>query len=326
MTKYLTMQKRHMTLLLTLLLVLLITVSGFAWNVKTVTIEADGQTQTIKTHLNSASGILRDAGISMGAKDAVLTSTQTLQDGTVITVLRAFPVNVTVNGKTSTVMTVQHTARGLADELGYKAPNYVPSGDEGEVLKAGSSISIAHVTSRSVKETERQIDVQEVRQRDDTMHIGETQVVQEGTPGVEQVREEVLYENGKEIKRRIIQKTPLKEMVPTIIKEGGRDSIETSRGNMRYKEVLTMEASAYLPGDGDGRGITATGMVARRGVVAVDPDVIPLGTRLYIPGYGVAIAADTGGAIVSNRIDLLMEDYGEAMNFGRRSVEVYILQ
>ena len=90
--------------------------------------------------------------------------------------------------------------------------------------------------------------------------------------------------------------------------------------------MLTIEASAYLPGDGDGRGITANGMVARRGVVAVDPDVIPLGTRLYISGYGVAIAADTGGAIVGNRIDLLMEDYGEAMNFGRRSVEVYILQ
>jgi len=92
-----------------------------------------------------------------------------------------------------------------------------------------------------------------------------------------------------------------------------------------YQAVYTMEATAYLPSDGVGSGITATGMYAARGVVAVDPSVIPLGTRLYIPGYGEAIAADTGGAIIGNRIDLCMESYGEAMQFGRRYVEVYVL-
>ena len=53
--------------------------------------------------------------------------------------------------------------------------------------------------------------------------------------------------------------------------------------------------------------------------------MIPLGTRLYIPGYGEAIAADTGGAIVGDRIDLCMEYYGQAMDFGRRYVTVYVL-
>ena len=60
-------------------------------------------------------------------------------------------------------------------------------------------------------------------------------------------------------------------------------------------------------------------------IVAVDPDVIPLGTRLFIPGYGEAVAADTGGAIIGNRIDLVMDSYGEAMDFGRRDVTVYVL-
>jgi 3D (Asp-Asp-Asp) domain-containing protein len=59
--------------------------------------------------------------------------------------------------------------------------------------------------------------------------------------------------------------------------------------------------------------------------VAVDPNVIALGTRLFIPGYGLALAADTGGAIVGNRIDLCMEDYDDAWYFGRRMVKVYIL-
>jgi 3D (Asp-Asp-Asp) domain-containing protein len=86
-----------------------------------------------------------------------------------------------------------------------------------------------------------------------------------------------------------------------------------------------MEATAYIASDGNGDGITAMGLVAQHGVVAVDPGVIPLGTRLYIPGYGEAIAADTGGAIYGNRIDLCMNSYGEAMNFGRRYVTVYVL-
>ncbi len=92
-----------------------------------------------------------------------------------------------------------------------------------------------------------------------------------------------------------------------------------------YVAVMTMEATAYLPTDGDGYGITATGIPATYGVVAVDPSIIPLGSRLYIPGYGEAIAADTGGAIVGYRIDLCMESYDECMQFGRRDVTVYVL-
>ena len=93
----------------------------------------------------------------------------------------------------------------------------------------------------------------------------------------------------------------------------------------RSSRAIVMEASAYLAGDGDGAGITATGVPAVRGIAAVDPDVIPLGTRLFIPGYGEAIAADTGGAIVGNKIDLVMDSYGEAMDFGRQDVTVYVL-
>jgi 3D (Asp-Asp-Asp) domain-containing protein len=88
---------------------------------------------------------------------------------------------------------------------------------------------------------------------------------------------------------------------------------------------MTMEATAYIPSDGGGSGITATGMVAQHGVIAVDPNVIPLGSRVFIPGYGMAVAADTGGAIRGNRIDLCMNTYREAINFGRGVVEVYIL-
>ena len=94
---------------------------------------------------------------------------------------------------------------------------------------------------------------------------------------------------------------------------------------MNYTAVMAMEATAYLPTDGDGAGMTAMGIPATYGVVAVDPSIIPLGSRVYIPGYGEAIAADTGGAIVGYCIDLCMESYAQAMDFGRRVVTVYVL-
>ncbi|MBQ7477205.1 MAG: 3D domain-containing protein [Selenomonadaceae bacterium] len=109
------------------------------------------------------------------------------------------------------------------------------------------------------------------------------------------------------------------------------DEIETVNLNygteeeFNYTAVMSMEATAYLPSDGGGSGMTAMGIPATYGVVAVDPSIIPLGTRLYIPGYGMAIAADTGGAIVGYCIDLCMESYAEAMDFGRRVVTVYVL-
>ena len=102
--------------------------------------------------------------------------------------------------------------------------------------------------------------------------------------------------------------------------------VETPQGYLDYSESLNMEATAYLPTDGGGAGITAMGIPATYGIVAVDPDVIPLGSRVYIPGYGEALAADTGGAIYGYRIDLCMEDYYQAMDFGRRNVTVFVLK
>ncbi|WP_078791777.1 peptidoglycan-binding protein [Megasphaera cerevisiae] len=88
---------------------------------------------------------------------------------------------------------------------------------------------------------------------------------------------------------------------------------------------IVMDATAYTAEDPGNSGYTASGQRLQRGMVSVDPSVIPLGTRLYIEGYGYAVAEDTGGSIVGNRIDLAMDSTNEALNFGRRSVVVYVL-
>ena len=86
-----------------------------------------------------------------------------------------------------------------------------------------------------------------------------------------------------------------------------------------------VEATAYSPFDPGVGTHTARGNIVRRGIIAVDPRFIPLGTRVYIPGYGEAVADDTGGAIVGNRIDIAFDTYDEAMRFGRQHIEIYIL-
>lgn len=161
-------------------------------------------------------------------------------------------------------------------------------------------------------------------ERVDTLPKGEEKVLQEGTVGLDEVEEEIHYKQGDVIDTKELQRKRITPMQPKVVQVGTRE-VEVSRSYDRVREVITMEATAYLPTDGGGDGITATGIRARHGVVAVDPNVIPLGTRVYIPGYGEAIAADTGGDIVGNRIDVVLEDYGSAMQFGRCTVDVYIL-
>jgi 3D (Asp-Asp-Asp) domain-containing protein len=94
-------------------------------------------------------------------------------------------------------------------------------------------------------------------------------------------------------------------------------------------KTFTANASAYTANCSGCSGITATGINLKANpnqkVIAVDPNVIPLGSRVYVEGYGTAIAADTGGAIKGNRIDLYMQNYSDAITFGRRTVQVTVL-
>ncbi|KUK11493.1 MAG: M23B-like peptidase [Clostridia bacterium 41_269] len=117
-------------------------------------------------------------------------------------------------------------------------------------------------------------------------------------------------------------------MLPKFISAGGIPPFEgQTTGVMRVVATgytAGPESTGKKPGD-PGYGITATGVKAQRGVVAVDPSVIPFGTRMYIPGYGYGIALDTGGAIKGERIDLFFDTVEEAKQWGRRWVTIQLL-
>ena len=95
------------------------------------------------------------------------------------------------------------------------------------------------------------------------------------------------------------------------------------------KKTFTMTATAYTANCKGCSGITKTGLNLRKypdlKVVAVDPKIIPLGSKIWVEGYGVAIAGDTGGAIKGNKIDILVHSKAEASSWGRKKVRIKVL-
>jgi 3D (Asp-Asp-Asp) domain-containing protein len=149
-----------------------------------------------------------------------------------------------------------------------------------------------------------------------------------GKPGEVEIYWRV-YKRGNEV----LEKQKFKEVVLSEPRHQivyvGRGYMLASRGNFAGKPYLDMIATAYDPGVRScGRyadGYTSLGLKAGYGVVAVDPSVIPLRKKLYVEGYGYAIAGDVGSAIKGLKIDLGFDTYREAINFGVRRVRVYIL-
>jgi len=105
-----------------------------------------------------------------------------------------------------------------------------------------------------------------------------------------------------------------------------RSGFRTSRGAFSRARVMTVEATAYTPYDGSQTGRTATGRKAEFGVIAVDPRVIPLNSLVYVEGYGFAVAADTGGAIKGNRIDVCFLSNATANKWGRKKVVIHVFK
>lgn len=190
----------------------------------------------------------------------------------------------------------------------------------------------------TVEELLEQLPFGEAWQPDPALPLGEVREVRAGRNGTVRLVVRRLFEDGQEVESRVVSEQILEPPRDRVLAFGtrppeGQPQTEGLPALGRVRAVLTMLATAYDPGPrstgkspgSPGYGVTASGLPAGYGVVAVDPRVIPLGTRLYIPGYGFAVAGDTGGAIVGQRIDVGFATEEEALNFGRRMVDVYIL-
>ncbi|MDF2568576.1 MAG: hypothetical protein K0R55_180 [Sporomusa sp.] len=316
-------RKSKAVIIIALLLASLVA-TGFVWAYKKVHIVADGQNYSVNTLYKSPHKILKQVGVTLSPEDEIRLSTVNGNTGTVIEVFRAIPVTVNYQGKNTSLVTGKPTVREVANQLGIPQDKVklIPA----EETRPVAGMNIKAVTlSEKIEEQESPEVYQIVRQPDATLEKGVEEVVQAGENGLKKATVRVRFEDGVKVSADVLSEIVAVSSKPQIIRVGTRDIVDTSRGAMRFRDIRYMEASAYLPTDGSALGLTATGIAARRGVVAVDPDVIPLGTHVYVPGYGMGLAADTGGAIVGDKIDLCMEDSSEAWRFGRRMVKVYVL-
>lgn len=301
------------------------TLTGFVTANKNVTIVADGNEMVVNTVYDNPKNILKQAGIKLNNGDDYTVSTDKITDNSVITINRAMPVNVEIDGDIKTVRTTKKTVGELISSMNLDEDKYFVEGDKNTQLHTDAKVKVLNVSSKLVLRDEVQ-NYQVIKEPDSSMIRGNEEVIQAGRNGLNRLLVREKYHKGVKVGEEVVQTSQLVRPVDQVIREGTAEpKIQSTIGLRSYSQMLYMEASAYLPYDGGGAGYTALGIPARYGVVAVDPDIIPLGTRLYIPGYGEAIAADTGGAINGYMIDLCMEDYTQAIAFGRRGVEVYIL-
>ena len=276
----------------------------------------DGNAKTtVSTKSNSFKQILSDLKMNLDSHDTFWTSTEGVKNGSVVVVERALPVTIVSAGKEKTVYTTQQTIQGVLHEAGFDWNKMMSIEDGMTKVRKNMQIHVVPYTAKKITRKEA-MRIHYNRWYDSTMKPDEEVVVQEGIPGEREVELEEFVSNGKVVKTKVGHARVLKEGIPGVIKTGNPEGA--------IGTVMTMSASAYHPSDGDGYGITATGTKAGHGTVAVDPSVIPLGSNVFIPNYGYAVAADTGGAINGDRIDLCMETFEECYSFGRQSVEVFV--
>jgi len=296
---------------------------------RSVYVSVDGRTHAYGTLGRTVADVLREKNVFLNPDDKISPWAGALVwPGIQITVTRARPVTVTVGGTTrSTVVAAETVAEALAAlDLGVRPSDRVYP-DPSTALTEGMRITVERRDVRTWV-NHSTIPFPSLVVTDPGMYKWRRAVRSAGQVGVREVTVQVQYADGRPVSVETLTDVVTRLPIPHVVAIGTHPVI-VSRGPYTGREIMLMEATGYYPGPRNWGGAvgdrTAIGMRAGRGVVAVDPSVIPLRTRLHIEGYGDAVAGDTGGAIRGNRIDLGFNTYAEAIQFGRRPVTVYLL-
>lgn len=318
-------------------------------------------TKTVKTRSDSVRGVLEKNEIVIGDNDSInLHPDSPLEDNAEIIVRRGVPITVSSDGSVYLLSVTEPTVGEALTEAGILlSENDLLSVDQDATIAPDMHIV---VTNRNETTETHTITVprETVYKDDSTLKKGSTKTVDEGQDGIIEITEQIVYTDGEETERTELSRVTIREAKPEIISRGTavstpaptstaapaaksatadkvkktatpkKEAAEDTGGAINgrsYKKKLQMTSTAYSAfTSGGGYGTTATGVPSKYGVVAVDPRVIPLGTKLYVEGYGTAIAADTGGAIKGNKIDLCFEQSEKALRaYGVKKVNVYIL-
>lgn len=322
-----------------------------------------GKSFPVKVAGGTVKEAIESAGITLSGAETVTPSLDTVvTKGMSIEIVADSYVVLTADGETSEIATKAKTVGEFLKETGVKlSKDDILSASESDEIYDGIAITIKRVEYKEEVRTEY-IDYDFVTEETDDMYLGVTSVERYGEEGEKEVTYKCKYVDGEledeEIVKEKVVKEPVDqlELVGTYVEpeyeepeydydydydydddssyapsSGDSGTFTDHNGNkVSYINVLTGSATAYYAAEGSH---TATGVPVYVGGVAVNPDIIPYGTQLYIVSsdgamvYGYATAVDTGGALMSGEalVDVFYPTYEDCVNWGRRNVTVYIL-
>ena len=319
--------------------ILLLSVTGFVWAQKQVSVVVDGRTLHVASQATDVTGLLSEAGVAAGGADLVFPSRGTkVTPGLSVVVRHAIPVTVVLGGTENHVNVVGRTVADALVAAGVDpAASAGVTPDIGAQLTPNVRISVPDCFSRvSAESTQVPFGVQ--TRPDGTLPKGARRVVRAGTVGTKLRVFRTLVVGGVEGSATLAAERVVKAPVAEIVAVGTGDGSTPHqlrvahispkllraiaiRGGRRMRVVAT----AYSAAEPGSSSSTAVGTHCQKGVIAVDPSVIPLGTHVYVPGYGYAIASDTGGMINGRHVDLCFDSMSEMNAWGRRVVTIVIL-
>ncbi len=280
----------------------------------TVTIHEGGQQKTVRTAVQTVGAAIQEAGITLYAADGVEPPPGSwLSPNLHIYIQRSQPYTILVDGRT--IQTRSHSTSVLAvlaeTGIGLVGFDFTrPSADT--LLQSGGTIQVVRVTE-DFRLVDAPVPYETLWQATDQAEIDTRILLQAGVPGIQRQRVRVRYENGAEVSQQVDGEWLAQEPVNEIMGYGTKivlRVLDTPDGAVEYWRVVRMRVTSYTASssgkepDDPAYGITASGLTAGTGIVAVDRSVIPFRTYVYVPGYGMGYAGDTGGGVRGRWIDL----------------------
>ncbi|QHE50618.1 G5 and 3D domain-containing protein [Pontibacillus sp. HMF3514] len=300
---------------------------------KPVTVTIDGQDKQYYTTADTVKQFIDEKEIKINERDKVSHKDKaSIEAGMNIEVQKAFQVALNDGGEEKKVWTTANTVGEFLkqQEISLGELDKLKRDKQAKLSKEQASVTITRI-EKVTDVVEEQVDYAVVTRKDSSMPKGNKKVVQNGEEGKVVKHYEVTLKNGEEVDRKLVKEETAKESKQKIVAVGTKviQQNVSRNNNDSVQKTLYMEATAYTAFCDGCSGITRTGINLRanpdRKVIAVDPNVIPLGSRVWVEGYGYAIAGDTGSAIQGNRIDLFVPSRSDALSFGRRRVQVKVL-
>lgn len=306
--------------------------SRIVWKqAKQVQIVKDNEGKTVWTTADTVAELLKEQKIVLNDHDQISPKPQkAIKNKMRIDIQEANHLTLVDGGKQQQVWSTSATVADFLTQQGIKLNDLdrvEPSLTE--TVKENDVVNIIRV-EKVTDVVEEPLQFAVVTQKDENLEKGKEKVIAEGQPGLTSKVFEVIFENGKEISRKLLSEEKVKDKQDKIVAVGAKDlALQVSRGEVSGGKEMYVSTTAYTADCNGCSGRTSTGINLHANpnakVIAVDPSVIPLGTKVYVEGYGYAIAADTGGRIKGYKIDVFFPSKAEAFRWGAKKVKIKIL-